>query len=204
MSWHRDPSFYNESKYSSPIAIWTTIDKASQNNGNLLVIPKSHKLSLEFTAVPLDLKLYQDSFFNISQLIKDQTVPIILKPGEVIIHSQGLFHASSQRTSLFKDRLAFKILLAPKTIDEYLLSLFNQENTTIFNYKATKEDILLNISKVFQNLLSNNFSYTKHSQYKINLEDYPYNENNIKTILENPTFSTKSNVKFKDYLSLIN
>ena len=52
MDWHNDPSAYREDIFHRPIAIWGTINKAKYGNGNLLLVPKSHKLSLPVNFVP--------------------------------------------------------------------------------------------------------------------------------------------------------
>lgn len=204
LHWHNDPSFYDQSKFPRPIAIWTTVEKSEENNGNLLVLPNSHKLSLNFTPLPIGIKDYENKYFDLSKIVKEKAVPIVLDPGEVLIHDQGLLHASSERTSFFKDRLAFKIILTPKNVKEYSISVYNEEKNTISNFIVDKKKLKLNVSKTIKNILLKSNKCRIDSEYSTNLNNEKFTENDIDKLMKQPITSLKSNPKFDMILTPIN
>lgn len=173
--WHIDPSFYNTSEKTTPLNLWAGIDKTNNKNGGFRLVPKSHKLAFDY--IPFPFNEFEAAFKidkSIQKLVDKHAINIPLKKGEVIIHNQALLHASHPNNSFFKKRIAYKIILLPKSIDQLEFAYFTKKNNQINLLKVNKNSI--NLSPYFdynnfQSLITND-NLTK--SIPINNSGFPY------------------------------
>lgn len=91
---HQDWTFVDESKFYS-LSIWCALQDTDQNNGNLQVIPKTHKMSPNLRSSPSFLS----GFSSIMEKIRSDLMDIPLKAGEAILYNHALLHASPPNNS---------------------------------------------------------------------------------------------------------
>ncbi|MCH2207052.1 MAG: phytanoyl-CoA dioxygenase family protein [Lentisphaerales bacterium] len=93
--WHQD--FLNKPEESEKIILWVALDSASQKNGCLQVIPKSHKNKLKnWYLVP---NATHHKRLQLSKEEEEQSIPVELNIGDAILFSQYLVHSSLQNQS---------------------------------------------------------------------------------------------------------
>jgi hypothetical protein len=86
---HQDWTFVDEQKFYS-LSIWCPLGDVSPQNGNLQVVPRTHKMSSNLRPSPN----YPDAFDSISSLVRKQLIDIPMKAGEAIFYNHALLHAS--------------------------------------------------------------------------------------------------------------
>lgn len=98
VSWHQDASYWSLSK-SRVVSAWLAIDDVDESNSPMHVIPGSHKRAqLAFA----DSWPPEENVLN--QVVEDaltygDPVPLILKAGEISLHSDWILHGSEKNTS---------------------------------------------------------------------------------------------------------
>jgi phytanoyl-CoA hydroxylase len=104
-SWHQDIRYWS---YDRPelISVWLALGQERKQNGCLLCIPKSHKLSLDRGR--LDQFLFLRTDLPENQELVDAAIPIELEPGDVLFFHSRLFHAAGlNQTNEMKWSLVF-------------------------------------------------------------------------------------------------
>ena len=98
VSWHQDASYWPLSK-SRVVSAWLAIDDVDEGNSAMHVIPGSHKRAqLAFA----DSWPPEENVLN--QVVEDalsygDPVPLVLKAGEISLHSDWILHGSEKNTS---------------------------------------------------------------------------------------------------------
>merc|ERR1712086_591652 len=102
VKWHQDASYFDvESStpgaLAEPLNLWLPVDRATQHNGCLQVIPGSHKRgSMEVQSTDSGDVLGS----TVAQDVDESTAEFIeLEPGDVSIHHPLLLHGSAKNTS---------------------------------------------------------------------------------------------------------
>jgi non-heme Fe2+,alpha-ketoglutarate-dependent halogenase len=100
VSWHQDASYWPLSK-SKVVTIWLAIDDADEDNSCLQIVPRSHlQTQIPFMVSPADEKnVLTQRVDNPERYGSKDVVPLVLKAGQVSIHSDWLLHGSEPNTS---------------------------------------------------------------------------------------------------------
>lgn len=137
---HQDPTRVDEGEACS-VNIWIPLQDVDTSNGNLVVIPGTHRLCKSLRAVP-SCPTYYQSF--VSNLYKHQK-EVPLKSGEAIFFDHSLIHASTSNNTP-NDRIAVVICIKSKIHTPWLYFYMNEDNI-IEEYELS--------AKVFSNLKKN-------------------------------------------------
>ncbi|WP_135546491.1 phytanoyl-CoA dioxygenase family protein [Paenibacillus cymbidii] len=126
---HQD-NFYLKVEPGNCIAAWTAIDAADEENGGLLVVPKTH----DYDIVCPDSADENESFTNhFVKPPKDQkAVPVRLDAGDVLFFNGNLIHGSYRNKTKDRFRRAFICHYANNSatsISEYYRPLFHADGT---------------------------------------------------------------------------
>lgn len=128
---HQD-NFYLQVEPGNCIAAWTAIDAANEENGGLLVVPKTgkHEISCPETADSTE------SFTNhYVKPPKDQkAMPVIMDKGDVLFFNGNLIHGSYRNKTVDQFRRAFICHYANASathINTHYRPLFREDGTTI-------------------------------------------------------------------------
>ena len=107
VSWHQDGKYQGFEPYNY-ITAWLAITEANEENGCMRMLPKSHKEKFKVHIDTFD----EDNLLTRGQTIKDieinDTVPILLKPGQLSLHNPMTIHGSGINMSK-KKRIGFVI-----------------------------------------------------------------------------------------------
>lgn len=180
MLWHIDGTFYDQKKFIRPIAIWSGIEKTTEKNGCLRVVPKSHKLGFNYEPFPTGNMYKNEKTINLYKLLTEKHgIDVPLDYGEVIIHDQSLIHGSHANNSFFKKRIAYKLVLIPKYVNEFKMCVDNPLNKKqeYEFYSLNKSDLKCDTIKyysrdftIFNNELKNQLIETKKNEP----ENFPF------------------------------
>ncbi|WP_020614923.1 phytanoyl-CoA dioxygenase family protein [Paenibacillus daejeonensis] len=101
---HQD-NFYLKVEPGNCIAAWTAVDAADENNGGLLVVPKTH----DYDIVCPDAADAKESFTtHYVKPPKDQkAVPVVMDAGDVLFFNGNLIHGSYRNRTQDRFRRAF-------------------------------------------------------------------------------------------------
>ena len=107
ISWHQDGIYQGWEPYNS-ITTWLAITEVNEENGCLRMWPGSHKDNLKEHKDTFD----KDNLLTRGQTIENvplkDTIPVILKPGQLSIHHPMIVHSSGPNLSN-KRRIGFAI-----------------------------------------------------------------------------------------------
>jgi len=103
--WHRDSRYWH---FQRPelISAWLALRDETVENGCLLVIPDSHRVTID--AQGLDAAQFLKQDFPANQPLLQQGVPVPLQAGDVLLFSSNLFHAAGRNlTAQTKHSMVF-------------------------------------------------------------------------------------------------
>lgn len=128
---HQD-NFYLKVEPGNCIAAWTAVDAANEENGGLLVVPKTN----EFEIVCPDLADEKESFTtHYVKPPKDQkAIPVIMDKGDVLFFNGNLIHGSYRNKTKDQFRRAFICHYANESathISEYYSPLYRADGSAI-------------------------------------------------------------------------
>ena len=107
VSWHQDGKYQGWEPYNY-ITAWLAITETNEENGCMRMLPKSHKEKFKDHIDTFD----EDNLLTRGQTIKEvqinDTVPILLKPGQLSLHHPMTIHGSGINMSK-KKRIGFVI-----------------------------------------------------------------------------------------------
>jgi hypothetical protein len=86
---HQDWTFVDETQYYS-LSIWCPLDDVTPQNGNLQVVPRTHRMSANLRPSPS----YPNAFEQVMDLARENLRDIPMKAGEAIFYDHALLHAS--------------------------------------------------------------------------------------------------------------
>ncbi|MFZ6843008.1 phytanoyl-CoA dioxygenase family protein [Undibacterium sp. RuTC16W] len=89
--WHRDSRYWHFQR-AELVSVWLALRNETLENGCLLVIPGSHRLSID--ADQLDAAQFLRTDFPGNQDLLAQARPVILAQGDVLLFHSNLFHAA--------------------------------------------------------------------------------------------------------------
>lgn len=91
--WHRDTRYWS---FDTPnlINTWLALGSERAENGALMVIPGSHKITLE--PDQLDKGQFLNPYHPKNRSLLASAVPVELKAGDMLVFSANLFHAGSR------------------------------------------------------------------------------------------------------------
>jgi ectoine hydroxylase-related dioxygenase (phytanoyl-CoA dioxygenase family) len=99
VSWHQDASYWPLSK-SKVVTIWLAIDDADEENSCLNIVPKSHlQTQIPFMASPADENNVLTQRVDDPAQYGDGIHPLVLKAGQISLHSDWLLHGSEPNVS---------------------------------------------------------------------------------------------------------
>jgi len=105
--WHQDAIKNN---WNDSMTVWLAISESNIENGCMQVIPETH-LSLKHKHVPSPGENNIISYYNLQiekEIDESKAVNLELKPGELSVHHQNIFHRSKANLSSSK-RIGFAI-----------------------------------------------------------------------------------------------
>jgi len=135
---HQD-NFYLKVEPGNCIAAWTAIDAADEENGSLLVVPKTQ----EYDIVCPELSDAQESFTtHYVKPPKDQkAMPVVMDAGDVLFFNGNLIHGSYRNKTKDRFRRSFICHYANHSathIGEYYSPLYRADGTEV--QKETNPD----------------------------------------------------------------
>ncbi len=127
---HQDWTVVNESKFSS-ITIWIPLQKTTEKNGTIKVLPRSHKLSSALRSPTLD-----DALSSIKQICEKDMLTLEMDIGQAFVFNHALLHSSFPNLSE-DPRIAVAFGLVHKNAE------------LMFYHKVDEKVEILNISEDF-------------------------------------------------------
>ena len=107
ISWHQDGYYQGWEPYNY-VTAWLAITEVTEENGCMWMWPKSHKENFKEHKDSVNENNLLTRGQTISNVPIDETVPIILKPGQLSIHHPLTVHGSGTNKSK-KRRIGFAI-----------------------------------------------------------------------------------------------
>ena len=133
VSWHQDGKYQGFQPYNC-VTVWIALTNVNEENGCMWMWPKSHKKGILEHNDTFD----EDNLLTRGQTIKNvpdkETVPIVLKPGQLSLHHPLTVHASSLNKTNSK-RIGF-------VIQSYIGTNVNQLNGKTYVQLARGKDLL--------------------------------------------------------------
>lgn len=96
--WHQDGGYWKLDPMQA-VAMWIAIDRSSEENGCLKMIPGSHKSPLEKIILRNDVPNVLGASIHDDGVDLDNVVDIELNPGDLSIHHPNLIHCSGPNHS---------------------------------------------------------------------------------------------------------
>jgi non-haem Fe2+, alpha-ketoglutarate-dependent halogenase len=114
VSWHQDATYWGLSE-PDVVTAWVAFTESSPSNGNMRVIPASHR-----TPVPHADTFHPDNLLTRGQEIavevdESRAVDIVLRPGEMSLHHVLIVHGSGANASHDR-RIGFAIRYVPTRV----------------------------------------------------------------------------------------
>lgn len=166
---HQDWTFVDEDQYYS-VSIWCALQDTNHSNGNLQVIPRTHKMSKNIRSSPS----FVSGFSKIMPQIEEDLIDIPLKAGEAVIYNHALLHASPPNKST-ENRVALifgATHIEAQLVHYFLPDEFVGQNEVVLNMlKMDKEFFLYHVRGQYPNnsLLirkeSHHFNLLNRSEY---------------------------------------
>jgi len=128
---HQD-NFYLQVEPGNCIAAWTAVDAADEENGGLLVVPKTS----EYAIVCPDLADANESFTThyVKPPKEEKAIPAVMDKGDVLFFNGNLIHGSYRNKSKDRFRRAFICHYANASairINTHYRPLFREDGTAI-------------------------------------------------------------------------
>jgi phytanoyl-CoA hydroxylase len=128
---HQD-NFYLQVEPGNCIAAWTAIDAADEQNGGLLVVPKTNTLDLSCP----DLADAKESFTThyVKPPKDEKAMPVIMERGDVLFFNGNLIHGSYRNKTKDRFRRAFICHYANESathINQHYCPLYRQNGESI-------------------------------------------------------------------------
>lgn len=113
--WHQDLPYWPMDKDSAAVSVWIALDDVDENNGCMMFVPKSHKIS---TFKNISLVEPEDIFQFAKGSSIDQERPVIcrLKAGSCTFHSGRTFHYAHANNTQKPRRVLAAIYMPDGTI----------------------------------------------------------------------------------------
>ena len=100
--WHEDSSYWNGrvSTMAGICTVWLAVDRATQENGSMAVIPGSHTNGFsDYKAVDADANIFST---EIAEVDESKAVYFELEPNECSLHEGRIIHGAKANTSDFR------------------------------------------------------------------------------------------------------
>ncbi len=97
--WHQDGWYWPLDPQDGVVSIWLAVDESSPENGCLRVIPGSHRGEVKDHIQDADAAGGFQNRLSSEFVDEAKAVDLILKPGDVSIHSPKIIHGSNANTS---------------------------------------------------------------------------------------------------------
>lgn len=128
---HQD-NFYLQVEPGNCIAAWTAIDAADEDNGGLLVVPKTNTLDLSCP----DLADAKESFTThfVKPPKDEKAMPVVMDRGDVLFFNGNLIHGSYRNKTKDRFRRAFICHYANESathISEFYRPLYRQNGEPV-------------------------------------------------------------------------
>jgi len=128
---HQD-NFYLKVEPGNCIAAWTAVDAADEENGGLLVVPKTQ----EYEIVCPEMADSKESFTtHFVKPPKDQkAMPVVMEPGDVLFFNGNLIHGSYRNKTKDRFRRAFICHYANESathIGQYYKPLYRADGSEV-------------------------------------------------------------------------
>jgi phytanoyl-CoA hydroxylase len=128
---HQD-NFYLKVEPGNCIAAWTAVDAANEENGGLLVVPKTH----DYEIVCPDIADAKESFTNhyVKPPENKKAVPVIMDKGDVLFFNGNIIHGSYRNKTKDQFRRAFICHYANASathIGEHYNPLYRADGSTL-------------------------------------------------------------------------
>jgi hypothetical protein len=171
---HQDPTFVDESKYSSA-NVWVALQDIDEKNGNLFFISGSNHVVSSLRVTPSFPSYYED--FN--DTLNEIATHVPLKKGEAVIFNNSTIHAATENLTN-EIRLAATLLVCSSSADWMIY--YHEENAPLNKIEQYYLDFETFISipkngrpdkKAFQKYISYQFP-------KISKKDFLYKTGNNK------------------------
>lgn len=109
--WHRDSRYWN---FARPdlISAWLALGDEQKENGCLLVLPGSHHWAI--AADQLDERQFLRADLAKNTSLLDQTTPVPLKQGDLLLFHSNLFHAAGRNIT---DKTKFSMVFTYRSGD---------------------------------------------------------------------------------------
>ncbi|GHI01110.1 phytanoyl-CoA dioxygenase family protein [Neobacillus kokaensis] len=129
---HQD-NFYLQVEPGNCIAAWTAVDPADEENGGMLVVPKTHMDELYCPELADAKESFTRHFVKVPKGMK--AVPAILDKGDVLFFNGNLIHGSYRNKSKDRFRRAFICHYAGESttkIGQFYNPLYHADGSKIF------------------------------------------------------------------------
>lgn len=100
--WHEDSAYWNGrlSRFDKIVTVWLAIDRSTQENGCMRVIPGTHANGFsEYEEVDGSQNIFNS---EIKKVDHDQAVYFELEPGECSLHDSRIIHGAAPNTSEYR------------------------------------------------------------------------------------------------------
>ena len=102
VKWHQDNTYWASVTGTDVTTVWLALDESSELNGCMKVIPNSHFGHEALEMHDTDGSSVLDKELHITPELEAQTVPIVLKPGDISLHDSFIIHGSDANTSEYR------------------------------------------------------------------------------------------------------
>jgi phytanoyl-CoA hydroxylase len=128
---HQD-NFYLKAAPSTCIAAWLAVDDCDEENGCLMVVPRSHLLP----TMCLSKSDTTKSFTSVEVAIPEEmyTVPVLMKAGDVFFFGGQLIHGSTPNTSKTRFRrslIAHYVIGDCTAVSQYYKPVYRMDKTIV-------------------------------------------------------------------------
>ncbi|WP_313639087.1 phytanoyl-CoA dioxygenase family protein [Paenibacillus sp.] len=100
--WHEDSAYWNGrlSSFEKIITVWLALDRSSEENGCMRVIPGTHRNGFsEYEDVDSKNNLFASQIKNVDE---SKAVNFELEPGECSLHDSRIIHGAKANTSPYR------------------------------------------------------------------------------------------------------
>lgn len=128
---HQD-NFYLKVEPGNCIAAWTAIDAADENNGGLLVVPKTNKYDLACPDTADEKESFTNHYVKPPKDLK--AIPAVMDKGDVLFFNGNLIHGSYRNKTKDRFRRAFICHYANSSathISKHYHPLFRNDGTIV-------------------------------------------------------------------------
>jgi hypothetical protein len=130
---HQDWTFVDESKYFT-FGFWTPIEDTNEENGNLQILPGSHKI---IPTLRVNYN-YPCAFSEVTEIVKKHLVDVKTEKGETILLNHSVLHGSKPNLSK-STRVALSLGITHK--DAQILHLYCDKNNEVSEYHVDIDEL---------------------------------------------------------------